>query len=330
MPGRSQAQHLNTQSLRVFSVVARSQSMYEAAKKLGLTQPTVSQTISGLEKELKTTLFDRNYRPMRLTRQGVKLLSQAGAILDYLDRMVSDFQSEGSGKTVSDLNFFSSQSVSRSLSRFIVCDLADYAEHVDFRVGNAFAACDALVTGRADMVLSTKSLRSYPEIKTRWCFTEAFFVIAPRTYEGRLDSLEDLRSLARGAPCIRSNAGFRDYEFFGQFFADNHVPYFNKFHVGSESARMELVSHGYGWSMLSSLNLYEVKDYFSYVRIGQPIVSLLRPAYLMYKNPRLDSLSEKLIASVRRGLKEVFIPELCQAAGKNLVFFPNIDSKEEL
>src|SRR5271156_2308766 len=68
-------------SLEVFLNVCDSGTMSAAARALGLTQSAVSQTINELEQRVKTSLFDRNVRPLGLTVSGVLLRQRASALL---------------------------------------------------------------------------------------------------------------------------------------------------------------------------------------------------------------------------------------------------------
>ncbi|WP_308582380.1 LysR family transcriptional regulator [uncultured Parolsenella sp.] len=62
-------------------VVAREESMTEAANVLHVTQPTLSRQIAELERELGCTLFDRTNRATMLTEDGMRLRQRAEEIL---------------------------------------------------------------------------------------------------------------------------------------------------------------------------------------------------------------------------------------------------------
>ena len=57
--------------LRYFCAVARSGSFVRAAEAESIAQPSLSQQIRKLEKEIGAPLFDRLGRSVRLTRHGV-------------------------------------------------------------------------------------------------------------------------------------------------------------------------------------------------------------------------------------------------------------------
>lgn len=75
--------------LRYFCVLARTGSFTRAAEQLGIAQPSLSQQIRALEKQVGTPLFERLGRSVRLTAYGEALYQPAQAIL----RQVSEAQS---------------------------------------------------------------------------------------------------------------------------------------------------------------------------------------------------------------------------------------------
>ncbi|MGC1498073.1 MAG: LysR family transcriptional regulator [Sulfitobacter sp.] len=60
---------------RAFLVTAEEGSLSAAARALGLTQPTLSRQVAGLEESLGVTLFERTPRALLLTRAGAELLA---------------------------------------------------------------------------------------------------------------------------------------------------------------------------------------------------------------------------------------------------------------
>jgi len=63
--------------LKTFIAVADYKKMSEAAKKLYISQPTVSQSISDLEEEYQTQLFKRFSKELKITPAGFLLLNHA-------------------------------------------------------------------------------------------------------------------------------------------------------------------------------------------------------------------------------------------------------------
>ena len=82
--------------LRVFATVAEFKKMSAAAKHLYISQPTISQIISELEKEYNTLLFDCHQKELRITPSGNLLLESARQILAIHDNLEQKMKHLGS------------------------------------------------------------------------------------------------------------------------------------------------------------------------------------------------------------------------------------------
>ena len=72
---------MNTQQLEYVLMIEKEKSFSAAAEKLFITQPSLSQYISKLEKQLGTVLFDRSTKPLSLTSSGQAYVTAAKEIL---------------------------------------------------------------------------------------------------------------------------------------------------------------------------------------------------------------------------------------------------------
>lgn len=73
--------------LKIFIAVAECGSMNMAAKKLFLSQPTISQAIRELEEYYDTRLFDRLSKRLHITLSGQDLLSSAYQVVSQFEQM---------------------------------------------------------------------------------------------------------------------------------------------------------------------------------------------------------------------------------------------------
>lgn len=67
--------------------VAEHQNFTRAAKKVHVTQPTLSMQIQKLEEELGVKIFDRDQKPIALTAVGKEIVQQARNIVDESERI---------------------------------------------------------------------------------------------------------------------------------------------------------------------------------------------------------------------------------------------------
>lgn len=76
--------------IETFLSVVKHKSFSKAAKELFLTQPTVSNNIQNLEKELKTTLLDRKSKTITLTDSGKSFYKYAVELINTRDKAKYD------------------------------------------------------------------------------------------------------------------------------------------------------------------------------------------------------------------------------------------------
>ncbi len=74
--------------LRPLAMLAEEQHFGRAAKRLGVTQPALTQQIARLEHQLGVRLFERTSRSVAPTEDGQRLAVQAKDVLDRIDAMV--------------------------------------------------------------------------------------------------------------------------------------------------------------------------------------------------------------------------------------------------
>ena len=72
---------------RAFLVTAEEGSLSAAARALGLTQPTLSRQVAGIEESLGVTLFERTSRALLLTQAGAELLEHFRSMGDAANRI---------------------------------------------------------------------------------------------------------------------------------------------------------------------------------------------------------------------------------------------------
>lgn len=91
---------MEIKQLRFFVTAADQGSLNRAAQQLYTSQPHVSKVIAALEKELRTALFERGNRGIRLTPEGEQVYGHAVNILKHANVLSSSFHNY-SGKRFS-------------------------------------------------------------------------------------------------------------------------------------------------------------------------------------------------------------------------------------
>ena len=99
MPGREE-KLMNLKQALYIQTIAREGNITAAAKKLYVSQPSLSQMVRQVESEYGVTLFDRTVSPLRLTYAGEKYLQAAKTMLaanERLENELREIRQENSG-----------------------------------------------------------------------------------------------------------------------------------------------------------------------------------------------------------------------------------------
>lgn len=113
----------NLYQLRTFIIIVECGSLSAAARRLNTTQPTVSRHLSALEREVGTTLLQRDTHRMSLTLTGHQVLANAKSIIELVEESENRLraeqkQLEGHIRLFSTIDFGQSV-VSRMIASFI-------------------------------------------------------------------------------------------------------------------------------------------------------------------------------------------------------------------
>ena len=107
-------------TLRVFTVVARHESVTAAAQELNLSKASVSYQIRKLEDELGFTVFDRKGQRLHISPKGEKLMHSAQLAFGQLDRGIRELKEAAPEMiTIGALTYFFSRWLSSRLMLFM-------------------------------------------------------------------------------------------------------------------------------------------------------------------------------------------------------------------
>ncbi len=176
------ATHMEWYQLEYFQIVARTEHFTQAAEKLSISQPALSRSISNLERELGTELFDRHGRRITLNGYGK-------AFLEYVELALQNV--EDGKRKVQELLGVARGTISlaflHTLGVHLVPDLVEgfYKKYpnVQFELSQNVTEIliEQLQSGTIDLCLS---LPPDPRLKIQWyqLFSEELYVIVPKNH----------------------------------------------------------------------------------------------------------------------------------------------------
>lgn len=131
--------------LRAFCLAAQTGNISRAAERLHLSQPTVSQLVKSLERDLEVDLFERHGPRIELTPAGAALLERALPLVEGIDQLPDTFHAQLGSVTAGRLDIAAGESTILYLLPEFVKRFSDAHPQVDLHLHN--------VTGRDGMEL---------------------------------------------------------------------------------------------------------------------------------------------------------------------------------
>ncbi|WP_434796915.1 LysR family transcriptional regulator [Terrisporobacter vanillatitrophus] len=175
---------MNLNHLQYFVTLAREEHYTNAAQKLSITQPSLSNAISSLEKELGTYLFEKKGRNVVLTKYGKVFLEYAEKTLETLNQGVKKVKlltSETSG--IIDLGYiytFGMKDISLLVNSFLE-ETKDKNFKFTFSDGNTWDIINGLKNEDYDVGFCSK-IESEDDIEFIKVKEEELVLITPKTH----------------------------------------------------------------------------------------------------------------------------------------------------
>ena len=179
---------MTLQQLRYVDQVASVGSISEAARKLFVSQPTLTEAVRTLEEELRIAIFNRSVKGVSVTREGEEFLASARQILDDTARI----QEKYTGKAVRRPQFaVSCQHYAFAVEAFMEVVRECGAESYDFTLRETVTSeiIDDVARLRSEigvMYLSRRNERALTKIlKKEELSFEELFVSRPHVFLGK-------------------------------------------------------------------------------------------------------------------------------------------------
>lgn len=255
---------MNTRSLRTFRQIASAGSFAAAARQLNMTLAAVSMQMKVLEEELRISLFDRSFRPPRLTVDGRALLPHAEAVLAAEDALRHHCTPDDLLRGQFRLGFVGTASV-RLLPGFLKAASREAAD-AGFSIETGISAQleRRLINGQIDAAVISASSKRPAALRYATLAEESLQLAVPTECAG--DSVE---ALFRALPFLQ----FSPHSGVGQQIA-RHVTRLSAYDakrailLDSVEAIMECVKEGIGFTLLPLPDIERYADERVRVRDG--------------------------------------------------------------
>ena len=145
---------MELRTLKYFLTVAQEGNITNAAKRLHVTQPTLSRQLADLEKELGRQLYTRGHAGVELTEHGTMLAAYAESIVELTEKAEADIKLPA--KTVSgSVHVAAGETKAMDLLARAMMNVRTEYPGIDFQLysGTTADLMDGLVRGQYDFLL---------------------------------------------------------------------------------------------------------------------------------------------------------------------------------
>lgn len=186
--------------LRTFIEVYRQRSISGAARTLSLTQPAVSQHISGLESAIGRTLFERQARGVEPTAAAKELAADIGDKLDDAERALASARARsielaGALQIIGHADFLA-EVIARQLK-----PLLEEGIRIRIQNGNHELICQTLIDGDCDLGVSSAAPNN-PRLRSELLFTDTVIAVAAPAVVERLVTAKHFSKALEAEPIL--------------------------------------------------------------------------------------------------------------------------------
>lgn len=172
---------MNTKQLHYFLITAEKNSITAAARELDVAQPAISLQLANLEHELKTKLFERDFRGVRLTESGNRFKKHAETILQQIQVAKTDLNADKDdyrGTVVVGMN----QEVCNVLAIELLTEIEHRFPNIELqvRIGPSYIVDDWLQEGAVDIAIGYQQSQASSASKSILLLREELFLIIAR------------------------------------------------------------------------------------------------------------------------------------------------------
>lgn len=283
--------------LKIFLAVATYNTMREAAAKLYISQPTISQAIADLESEYGTRLFERFPRRLYLTPAGKQLLRHANCVLTAVEDLEQAMKLSSSAS----IWIGASVTVGTCLLESVIQDLEKHLPNVEsyVTINNTATIEEELLHNHLDIAIVEGKIKS-TELVFSPIAEDRLVLICGNAHpfvKKKQISLKDLE----GQPFVLRENGSGTRELFESNMKEQQFPINVKWTSSNSEAIVQAVINNRGLSVMSSRLIQEKLKQGLLQEINVVGCQWIRTFHLVYhKNKYMTPLLQQFIESAKR------------------------------
>jgi DNA-binding transcriptional LysR family regulator len=187
---------MDTRQLATFCAVVERKSFSEAAERLGVTQPAVSQQIRALEERVGQQLVDRSGRRVEATEAGNRLYRSAQRLLALERQLLEEIAGDADGPVRGQLAIGASTGPGGTVVPVLLCEFAEANPEVtvDLTISDTQTIVDRVARRELELGIVGATPRNRSVAYEPFFRDEVVLVCPPgHPFAGKTVALDDLR-----------------------------------------------------------------------------------------------------------------------------------------
>ncbi|MEM7084018.1 MAG: LysR family transcriptional regulator [Pseudomonadota bacterium] len=303
---------IDLSALRIFSVVAESTTLTQAATRLGVTQSAVSQAIKQIEQLTQTTLVVRRSRPIKLTPSGVVLRDYAVRMLSESRTMMHDVRM-AARSSLGRLNIGVIDSFGDMMGRQLIERAEPLAARLALRTGIVPTLSQALIDGDLDVFFTSDQLPDHPEFGAFPVLRDPFVLLVPASF--RPKCAVTAADMVNKMPFIRYDRQSSIGRFVDLIGRREGIELDAQLEVDSTRTMMKFVQAGKAWTITSAMCFIrypELLDDIRIIELGRS--GNARSVCLLHRHRELGDVPRQLAQISRELFDDKVVPEIIRHA----------------
>lgn len=303
-----QSDLLDSHLLNTFVTIAESDSLTDAAKRLGVTQSAISQSLKLMEDNIGLELVARRTRPVQLTHAGRALKQNADAILGDLRRLAATVR-DVADKGVVQCRLGLVSSFSEVFGSQLIAHLSPSIERLNLKSGLTPSLTAAFLNREIDILVSDTPLNEldglerFPLIRDPMMLAVAADVVPEKGLS--------IERLIQEQPMIKfsrlthigaySEVVMRRLRILAQV----------RYETDDTHTLMSFVRDGHGWAILSGLCLAQVSYQLQGVKVFELDKSRhARTLYLVAREGEMGRIPRQVAEAIQSVFRQSVFPVL--------------------
>ena len=304
---------IDLRALQAFVAVCESGSMTAAAKRIGVSQSAISQSIATLEREHGTALFDRDSRPPRPNTAGRALLELAGPLLEHA-QMVSTRVGDASDAGRMPVRLGCVDSFAATVGPELIRAMSGSSRQISMWSGLTPGLSRQMHDRELDVAVCTQTALTDARLVEVPLFSEAFVAVVARSHLAGRPTV-DWRALAGELPLIRYTARSVIGQQVERFARHLGIDSPRRFEFDATDPLLSLVTARLGFAISTPLCLWQARHYLGEIaviplpsgRLGR------RDFFLLHRQGEWEDFVGEIVALTRTVVERSIRPALARS-----------------